>query len=317
MTRLTLLGPQRRNPCVAHVIKTRQESGRVAVVTAGWEERESELDEMRAHLGEHFETVGLGLCARAEQLFHEDPELLTALQAHSDQRLRLLELYRLRLDHAADSVYALLADVDEARAELSRLEADDALRAVQALDARNLQRISELQARFDERWSPETRPAFADARAEIAERLAACDVLAIAGGHVGVLLDRLHLFGIRALIGERLVVAWSAGAMACTERVLLFHDSPPQGRGHAEMYAPGLALAPGLVALPHARTRLALHDLRRVSALARRCAPATCVCLDEGSRADWDGKAWSIAPGTRWMTAEGTLAEHAVGSAAT
>jgi len=312
-------------------------SGPVAVVTAGWEERESEIDEMRAHLaGEPppdgaapadaleactpsrgWDTVGLGLSARALRLFDDDPELLAALRQHTDQRQRLSELYRLRLDHAADAVYALLADVDEQRAELSRAEADDALESVRALDRRHLQRLRELQTRFDERWSPESRPAWADARAEIAELLAPCSVLAIAGGHVGVLLGRLRLFGIPKLLGKRDVVAWSAGAMAATERVLLFHDSPPQGRGHAQMYAPGLALAPGLVALPHARQRLLLDDPLRVSVLAKRLAPATSVCLDPGGRADWDGKAWSIAPGTRWMTAEGTLAGHAAGSAAT
>lgn len=327
MPRLTLLGPQRRNPCVAQVLEGWKADGPVAVITAGWEERELELDEMRAHLaGEPppdgaapdactptrgWETVGLGLSARALQLFEDDPELLGALRQNNDQRQRLTDLYRLRLDLALEAVYELLADADPERAELSRAEADDALEAVRALDRRHLQRRRELQARFDERWSPESRPAWADARAEIAELLAPCGELAIAGGHVGVLLRRLRLFGIPELIGRRDVVAWSAGAMVCTERIVLFHDSPPQGRGHAEMYAPGLALAPGLVALPHAHQRLMLDDTQRVSVLARRLAPASAVLLDPGSRVDWDGKAWSLAPGTQWMREDGTLAEHA------
>ena len=169
MPRLTLLGPQRRNPCVARVLEGWKCSGPVAVVTAGWEERESEIDEMRAHLaGEPppdgaapadaleactpsrgWDTVGLGLSARALRLFDDDPELLAALRQHTDQRQRLSELYRLRLDHAADAVYALLADVDEQRAELSRAEADDALESVRALDRRHLQRLRELQTRFE------------------------------------------------------------------------------------------------------------------------------------------------------------------------
>ena len=47
--------------------------------------------------------------------------------------------------------------------------------------------------------------------------------LAIAGGHVGVLLRCLKLFGVSPP-AELPVVAWSAGAMALTDRVVLYND---------------------------------------------------------------------------------------------
>src|SRR5437764_598914 len=69
--------------------------------------------------------------------------------------------------------------------------------------------------------------------------------LAIAGGHVAVLLNRLRLFGILALAEGRTIIAWSAGAMAVSDRIVLFHDSPPQGPGNPEVLGAGLGLFPG------------------------------------------------------------------------
>ena len=48
-------------------------------------------------------------------------------------------------------------------------------------------------------------------------------------------------------------------------------------------------MAPGVVALPDAATRLRLDDPGRVSRLARRFAPDACVLLDPGNRVEWDG----------------------------
>jgi hypothetical protein len=77
-------------------------------------------------------------------------------------------------------------------------------------------------------------------------------------------------------------VAWSAGAMVLTERVVLFHDDPPHGEPAAELLDAGLGLVRDIVALPDARRRLAMSDPDRLAALSRRFAPATCVTLDPG-----------------------------------
>ena len=80
----------------------------------------------------------------------------------------------------------------------------------------------------------------------------------------------------RAAAARTPVAAWSAGAMAIAERVVLFHDHPPQGAGNAEVFEAGLGLVRGAVFLPHAATRLALDDVGRVALLARRLPPAAC-----------------------------------------
>jgi hypothetical protein len=69
--------------------------------------------------------------------------------------------------------------------------------------------------------------------------------------------------------------------MAISERVLLFHDHPPQGAGNAEIFEAGLGLVRGAVFLPHASSRLALDDRTRVALLARRLSPAACLTLDD------------------------------------
>jgi hypothetical protein len=113
----------------------------------------------------------------------------------------------------------------------------------------------------------------------------------VAGGHVGVLADVLHLFNVAAFVGPT-VIAWSAGAMALTDRIVLFHDRAPQGPGHPEVYGSGLSLVRDAVLLPHARARLLLDDGSRMSVLARRFAPARCVPLEAGNRIDVVDGAW-------------------------
>ena len=78
----------------------------------------------------------------------------------------------------------------------------------------------------------------------------------------------------RAMVGDRPVIAWSAGAMAMSDRIVLFHDHPPQGAGDPEVLDAGLALCRQVVALPHARRRLQLDDPIRVSLFARPVRPS-------------------------------------------
>ncbi|MBC7974722.1 MAG: Type 1 glutamine amidotransferase-like domain-containing protein, partial [Myxococcales bacterium] len=128
--------------------------------------------------------------------------------------------------------------------------------------------------------------------AQLRAKIEPTDAIVIAGGHVAVLLNRLRLFGIAELAGPRPIIAWSAGAMALTDRVVLFHEDPPHGQAISEVLECGLGLAHDLVVLPEPRLRLHLDDPTRVSELAQRYAPATSVALDHGAQI-WvkDGKA--------------------------
>jgi hypothetical protein len=74
--------------------------------------------------------------------------------------------------------------------------------------------------------------------------------------------------------------------MALAERVVLFHDHPPRGERHPEVYAHGLGLYAGVVPFPHARRRLRLDEPERMALLARRLAPSRAVLLPGGARLD-------------------------------
>ncbi|MEZ6187074.1 MAG: Type 1 glutamine amidotransferase-like domain-containing protein [Planctomycetota bacterium] len=279
--------------------------GPLAVVTGGWEEREDEVDDLRDHCQR--ETLNLGLYKRMEDVLLKDRALSQALVDRND-RLRVAQtFYRRRLGPLLDSVRRL-HHLKVSRMELLPAERAHAILSVAELDAHYMTQIRGIHAAFDELWNPTERPAVVDARGEIAELVKQSSALLIAGGHVGVLLDQLTLFELGTLVGETPVVAWSAGAMVLTERILLFHDSPPQGPGDPEVYDDGLGLAPQVVALPHARTRLKLDDRARVQILSGRFAPASCVALDEGCGVHWNGQAWSAIGPARRLTPQGKLA---------
>ncbi len=66
----------------------------------------------------------------------------------------------------------------------------------------------------------------------------------IAGGHVAVLLNRMRLFRLGEELAKKPLIAWSAGAMALSERIVLFHHHAPQGRRDAELLDAGLGIVP-------------------------------------------------------------------------
>ena len=81
------------------------------------------------------------------------------------------------------------------------------------------------------------------------------------------------------------MIAWSAGAMALAERVILYHDMAPQGR-RREVYAEGLGCYPAWCLFPHAAAGCGSTTPVRLGELARRFAPARCVLLADGVRLD-------------------------------
>jgi hypothetical protein len=298
--RVTLLGPQRR-PTVGTVVASLGLEGPIATVTAGWQEREPADSELSRQLGSR--DVNLSLYQRWLDVQERDPEFAAA-----DRRLRgVLEeqqdLYLLRLDYALRAVYAVQRrrDHDPVRADALT----DAVEGVRSLDAATLHRISDIRGEFYQAWQPHDRPVIAEHRATVARLLGDASAVVVAGGHVGVLADALHLFNVAASL-RCPVIAWSAGAMALTDRIVLFNDKAPQGPGHPEVYGSGLSLLRNVVPLPHARARLLLDDAPRMAVFARRFAPARCVLLENGTRVDTDGDG-TFLPGTRMLAADGRV----------
>ena len=308
MRTIVLLGPQRLQPTLVQAVEAVGVEGPIAAITAGWEEREDEIDELTQHLGRR--VVNLHLHARSEDVFRRDPEFFRAWQERRATRREMHETHRERLDHL------MLAHRDlrrrEGRSEVLDPERAAALDDVRRLDAHHVARVVQIERDFAERWRPTDRAPVAEHRAELARIAADCGTLAVAGGNVAILLNRMRLFGIVDLFAEQTVFAWSAGAMALTERVVLYHDDPPWGRGNPIILAPGFGLCRGIVALPHAHRRLTLDRPTRLRLWHERFAPLHCVAFDDGA---WlifrDGRVAATAGGVRRFGHDGRLVEFA------
>jgi hypothetical protein len=309
--RIILLGPQRR-PTLDGVVRSLfggagpGAGGPVATITAGWQEREPDDAELLALLGGR--AVNLGLYRRWVDVQDRDPEYFAGARRLADTLAELQDLYLLRLDYALRAVYAVQ------RRSASGEAVPDAVAAVRELDTGHLRRVNGARLEFFDRLAPHDRPVIAEHRAEVSAVLDGAAALVVAGGHVGMLAEVLHLFNVAAALngaalnGAALngapVIAWSAGAMTLTDRIVLFGDRSPRGPGHAEVYGSGLSLLRDVVLLPHARSRLLLDDTARMAVFARRFGPARCVPLEAGTRIDVssDG-AWP--PGVRVLGEDG------------
>lgn len=272
---IIILGPQRRPTLDAVGLE-----GPVATITAGWQEREPDDAELDLLLDGR--SVNLALYTRWHDVLERDPEYAEAERAHRAALAEQQELHLVQLD----GVLGALREVARRGGGGPRLREEaraDAEAVVRLVDDRHLARVAQERAAFAERWRPAERPVVAGHRAAVAEVLASAAALAVAGGHVGVLGHVLRLFAVAA---PPIVVAWSAGAMALTDRVLLFHDRAAHGPTHAEFADVGLGWIPDAVLLPHARRRLRVDDPARMAELAVRAAPARCVILDDGTRLD-------------------------------
>lgn len=295
--KVTLLGPQRR-PTVDAVAASLPAGEPVATVTAGWQEREGDDAELSKLLGSR--DVNLGLYRRWLDVAERDPAFAAGERTVQEVVGELQALYLLRLDHALQAVYEIgrRSGTDLLRASVLA----ESLAAVRDLDRAHLHRVSQVRLEFYADMRPHDRPVIAGHRAEVAQVLDGAAALVVAGGHVGVLADVLHLFNVAAAVRSP-VIAWSAGAMALAERIVLFHDRSAHGPGHPEVYTSGLSLVRGTVPLPHARARLLLDDAPRMAVFARRFAPARCVLLENGTRIDIDDGTWTAT--TRVLAEDG------------
>lgn len=309
LSSVILLGPQRHVPIVRPAVESLVADRKrpLAVITAGWEEREDEDQELRDHLQRP--AHNLAIWQRVERIFEKDTELLEAMRQRHDTLRKVQELYRVRLAGMMESTRELFRRTGDE--ELLDPERNDALVMLQGLDTQHVERVTQIHATFEARWRPSERPAVQKEAKEIARLLREASCLLIAGGHISVLLHRMRLFDVLGLHGDRPVIAWSAGAMVLTERIVLFHDTPPQGSADAEVMEAGFGAVPGIVALPHPKKRLRTDDERNVRLFAGRFAPSQCVLLDNGSRIDWHRQRWQASATTMRLSSSGMLDEVA------
>lgn len=280
---VVLLGAQRFDPSLRQAVEELGITGKIATITAGWQEREDDDEDLAEHLDNR--TVNLMLHKRADEVFKEDVEFLAA---HRERQVLLRlrqDFYRVRLEHALGATHVI--GNRSAPQEILDDEARESIEAIRHIDAMHLDRCARDRQAFDERMTPLKRKSIARHRAEIKAIVGDCEAVAIAGGHVASLLNRLQLFGMGQFAKGKTVFAWCGGAMVVTERVVLFHDSPPQGTGAPEILEAGLSLVGGVVALPQPEFRLRLQDDERLRLLAHRFAPASCIALPARSWVTW------------------------------
>jgi len=283
MADVVFLGPQFREPNLALALRQLAITGPLVSISAGWQEREGEIDELRAHVT--VPVTDLALYARAEEVLAADSELQSAYRARQARLREMQDLYRVRLAHAVAANRDLLEH--EGEPQLVRRARRSALHVLRALDREHLCSIEREHASFRRKLRVQQRASVVSHIEAIRRQVQGAAAILIAGGHVAVLANRLRLFDLQRLLTGKTMIAWSAGAMALSERIVLFHDHPPQGAGIAEVFDAGLGLARGVIPLPSAQTRLALHDYENVAQFVRRFAPARCITLDEGSFVHW------------------------------
>jgi hypothetical protein len=294
---IALLGPQGPTPDVGTVLRDLGITGPVALVRAGYQERESEEAEVNA-LG--IQATNLTLHARGTQLFKEAAEYTTAYQARQ-QRLRHLQaFYRTRLDGIEDAAKKI--SVRYVEPELLAQEEKVSVDMFRQMDNDHVERCQAVRAAFDQAWPADRVPALARHRREIRELMDQTSALVIAGGHVASLHNRLQMFDVLASNANKPIIAWSAGAMVLTDRIVLFHDYPPYGSDIAQVLEPGAGLVSGFVVLPDPRRRINLDAKSGIQQFARRMAPATCVAMDHGARLIVEGDEVRYAKAIRLTT---------------
>lgn len=279
---ITLLGPQRR-PRVDAVLRSLElHHARAAIINAGWREREPEDDLLVSLTSGN--AVNLRLWHRMQEVWDADPEFAAA-----DRRRRMVleemqDLYVIALDHVIAALRAMRDRVPRSE-RIQQTALVDAEQIMRQIDQRHLERVAEVHADFWAHWPPHERPAVQQMRELVTAELSDAEVILVPGGHVGVLVGAMHLFNIAPQL-QVPIIAWGAGAMALTDRVVLFHDRAAHGPSVSEVFTSGLGLVKDTVALPGARERLDLGNQVRMGVLARRFAPAQCLLLNDRARVD-------------------------------
>ncbi|MGC1208074.1 MAG: hypothetical protein WA880_08990 [Ornithinimicrobium sp.] len=300
-TWITLLGPQ-RTPRLGHVVASLGLSdARFATINAGWREREPDDELLSQTLGGN--TINPRLWGRMQQMWDDDPELAQADRDRRQVLEEMHELYLMGLDHALSALKELLAHSPR-HPEVREVAVHDAEQIVRDMDARHLARVEEQYAQFWEHWKPQDRESTARVREVVHEELGQAQAIVLTGGHVGVLMGAMNLFNIGPALDVP-IIAWGAGAMALTERVVLFNDRAAHGPAIAEVYRRGMGLVRHTVALPSPRERLDISNHTRMGLLARRFDPSRSLLLEAGVTVHigYDGQ---LPPGAPVLATDGS-----------
>ena len=274
---LTILGPERPDGVLPNVLAKRGIQGPIALISAGWRYDEERDELLRAAIPNPI--VNLRLYHRFRAFENRATELTGAWTKKQDALRQVKERYRLRFHNALAAAVALFTESKDTDCPWFV----QAIRHLQESDELFLSEAKRLHDAFIHDYRPTEHPLVADVRTQVVAELEGCEALCIAGGHVGVLRNRLSFFDLGTELVRRPLFAWSGGAMVLTDRVLLYHDHTAHGPGTSELLDHGFGLLQNSVFLPHARERLNLEDKTSLAVLAHRMAPRQLIALQNGS----------------------------------
>ena len=297
-----LLGPQRFTTTVGTTVRSLELGGRIAMINAGWEERESDDDELNGHLDGR--GVNLRLHHRMMDVLAKDEHFAAAAITFRDRQDELRAFYGIRLQSAIDAVHAVHHRTSiHGVGPLAELDAVEAVREVDRWYAAELAELYRAVGATAPRVESGT---IGWHMGEISATLANCAGVVVAGGNVRTLLRAMRVFDVR-IPPELPVVAWSAGAMALTDQVVLFHDFTPHGVTAAEVHDTGTGRLPGIIALPHAKRRLRIDDQERMAVLARRFPGHRMTLLDDGAVLRFPDGTSELPTGARVIDLDGRV----------
>lgn len=273
----------------------------MALISAGWRYDEERDEPLRSALG--VPVHNLRLYGAFQELERLAPELVAA-HARRQATLKAIKVrYRQAIVSRLAGVQEQWADRQDASSPWFRL----AILHLQEVDDLFLAEAGRLHEEFDETERPFSHPVVIALRARITDILDQCQAVLIAGGHVGVLRNRMSFFGVDQALRDKRVIAWSGGAMVLAERILLYHDYTTHGVGLAEYLDRGFGLVPGVVFLPHAENRLDLKRAENVAILAARVSPLRAIMLENGGGIGPTGERIGSAAAVREVRPDGTI----------
>lgn len=286
---ITIIGPERPDPVLPQLLKRDGIRGPVALISAGWRQDESRDEPLRAALGVTIHN--LGLYKAFQEVERHAPELASVYTK------KQAELQKLRLRYH-DAIVAALGGCMKLYA--GRRDPDcpwfkQAVQHLRDVDALWVNEADRLHRGFEEEAHPLRHRLVRAEISRIADILRGCQAVLIAGGHVGVLRNRLLFFAMDRILSGQRIYAWSGGAMVLCDRILLYHDFTPYGVGTAEVLDRGMGLLPEVWLLAHARQRLDLGNQNALAVMTARLGPQRVLGLEngailEGSRLESKGR---------------------------
>lgn len=294
-----MLGPERPDPILPRVLEG--VNGPVALISAGWRYDEDRDEPLRDAIGRPVHN--LRLYGAFQDIERDAPDLAAAHTRKQAALKAVKTVYRDAIVSSLAGVQKLWSDRRDPGCPWFR----QAVRHLQEVDALFLAECDRLHEEFAATERPLQHPRVQAVRDRIGDALAQCSAVLIAGGHVGVLRNRMAFFGLDTALRGHRVIAWSGGAMVLAERILLYHDHTTYGVGLAEYLDRGFGLVPGAVFLPHAEQRLDLGSADNVAILAARLAPLRAIGLQNGGGIGPDGLAFGRAGAVTELGLDGAV----------